>query len=79
LAQPRWEERVPPLSGRDFLGILEGRGAPSPHGRRSSVTTPSGDAPSSLHRHLPQRAHAWHARVFQQSPKAERIQRCESW
>ncbi len=56
LAQPRWEERVPPLSGREFFGHLGRARGPFP-------------SRASLHRHLPQRAHAWHARVFQQSPK----------
>jgi catechol 2,3-dioxygenase-like lactoylglutathione lyase family enzyme len=41
-----------------FVFRREPRGAPSPHGRRSSVTAPSGDAPSSLHRHPPQRTRA---------------------
>ena len=47
-----------PFLGANPLGHHGRVRGPSPHRRRSSVTAPSGDAPSSLHRYLPQRARA---------------------
>jgi hypothetical protein len=59
VAVGRAVEPVTDLDERELFGASwKGEGSLPPQGRRSSVTAPLWDAPSSLHQYLPQRSHA---------------------